>query len=77
MLLIMELNSKPLFCTIAAVEEEEEEETPWYQDIWNFIEKGECFEEVTEKDKKAIRKLLAQFIIYGGKLLKKAYNGTT
>ena len=55
--------------------EDEEEKTPWYKNIWDFIERGEYPEGSSEKDKRAIRRFTAQFIIYGGMLLKRSYKG--
>ena len=72
--LTIEQRYKPSFCTIATIEEEGDE-TPWYQDILNFIKKGEYPKETIEKDKRPIRKFFAQFIICSRKLLKKGYNG--
>ena len=47
----------------------------WYKNISDFIEKGEYPEDSSKKDKRAIRRFAAQFIICGGKLLKRSYNG--
>ena len=41
---------------------------PWYLDIWNFISEQKYSKVATEKDKRPIRRLSAQFIVDGGGL---------
>ena len=36
--LVIDQRYEPPFCMIAAIEDEEDE-VPWYKDVWNFIEK--------------------------------------
>jgi hypothetical protein len=48
----------------------------WYTDIQEYVENGRYPERATEKDKRAIRRLSAQFLICGGKLYRRSYYGT-
>ena len=47
----------------------------WFHNVWNFIKKGEYPMEATGKDKRGIRHLSAQFVIYGGRLYQSGHLG--
>ena len=74
MMLVIEQRCEPSFYMVTTIEDEDEE-TPWYKSIWDFIKRGDYPEDSSEKDKRAIRRFAAQFIICGGKWLKRSYNG--
>ena len=71
--LVIKQRDEPSYKIIAALGEEDA--LPWYLDIWNFIDNGEYRDGASNKDKKAIRKFLAQFIICAGRLWKKSCTG--
>jgi len=64
-----------LKCIMNALEQEDSDTSPWYVDVWNFIEKGQYPEGASDKDKLAIRRFSSQFFINGGVLFKRSYDG--
>jgi len=48
---------------------------PWYYDIKNVIEKGEYPEGANWKDRRALRLMAAQYILCGGDLYRRSYDG--
>ncbi|XP_058219946.1 uncharacterized protein LOC131330397 [Rhododendron vialii] len=42
---------------------------PWYYDIWRFVERGEYPADSSKKDRIALQRLTAQYIICGGKFV--------
>ena len=59
-----------------ALDEEKKTESVWFIDIQNYIAHGLYPEESLEKARRVIRRFVAQFIICGGKLYKRSYEGT-
>lgn len=59
---------------IAAIEKVQDQ-NPWDHDIWNFLEKEVYPLGANAKDKRAIQRMAAQFIICGGKLYKRGHQG--
>ena len=72
--LIIEQRDEPVYCN-AITEEEEDEELPWYTDIQRYVERQEYPEGASEKDKRAIRRLSAQYVMIWGKLYRRSYLG--
>ena len=73
--LFIEQRSQPGHCEVNALDEEEME-LPWFVVVQNFIAHGLYLEESSGKDRRAIRRFAAPFIICGGKLYKRSYEGT-
>ena len=60
--LVVKKSDYPFFEVIEVVEEEQDE-VPWYTNVWNYMEKCKYPERASKKDKKAIRRFSSQFII--------------
>ncbi|XP_058185736.1 uncharacterized protein LOC131302962 [Rhododendron vialii] len=52
--------------------DEPDDGLPWYDNIWNFVEKGEFPAEATKKDRIALQRLASQYIICGGQLYRRS-----
>ena len=74
--IFIEQRDQPGHCEVNALDEEESVELPWFVDVQNYIARGLYPEESSGKDRRAIRRFAAQFIICGGKLYKRSYEGT-
>ena len=61
--------------TEASVITVEEEEVPWYYDIMNFLEIGAHLDGVDKRKCHSIRTLATQYILCGGKLYRRSYDG--
>ncbi|KAF5933031.1 hypothetical protein HYC85_029202 [Camellia sinensis] len=72
--IIIEQKFVPAYELIVAIDEVQDK-NPWYYDIWNFLEKEACPPGENAKDKKAIRRMAAQFIVSEGKLYKRCHLG--
>ena len=66
--ILVDVKVRPLFI--------EQTNRPWFIDVQNYIARGLYPEESSGKDRRAIRRFAAQFIICGGKLYKRSYEGT-
>ena len=74
--LIIEKREKLSYCcTIAYIDGDGDGELPWYLDIWNFISEQKYLEGAIKKDKRAVRRLSAQFIIHRGELYQGSHMG--
>ena len=74
--IFIEQRDQPGHCEVNTLDEEENVELPWFVDVQNYIAHGLYPEESSGKDRRAIRRFAAQFIICGGKLYKRSYEGT-
>ena len=72
--IIIDQKFAPAYESIAAINEVQDE-NPWYYDVWNFLEKEAYPPRANAKDKRAIRRMGAQFIVCGGKLYKRGHLG--
>ena len=64
----MKLNETPAHC---AQIEDEVDGKPWYYDIWRYIKDQQYSENVSENDKRILRKLSTNFFVDGEILYKK------
>ena len=53
----------------------EEEEVPWYYDIMKFLELGAYLDGADKRECRSIRMMATQYILYGGQLYKRSYDG--
>ena len=74
--IFIEQRNYPGHYEVNALDEEESVELPWFADVQNYIAHGLYPEESSGKDRRAIRRFAARFIICGGKLYKRSYEGT-
>ncbi|XP_058217367.1 uncharacterized protein LOC131328439 [Rhododendron vialii] len=65
--LTIEQKVKPA-CECTFTEEGEDDGKPWYEDVNKFLENGEYSSKATSKDKMALRKFAARFVVRGGAL---------
>ena len=72
--IIIEQKFVPVNELIAAIDEVQDQ-NPWFYDVWNFLENEAYPPGANAKDKRAIRRMAAQFIVCGGKLYKRGHLG--
>ena len=53
----------------------EEEEVPWYYDIMKFLELGSYADGADKRERHSIRMTATQYILCGGQLYKRSYDG--
>jgi len=53
----------------------EEEEVPWYYDIIRFLELGAYSDSADKRECRSIRMMLTQYILCGGQLYRRSYDG--
>ena len=53
----------------------EEEEFPWYYDIKKFLELGAYPDGVDKIERRSIRMIAIQYILYGGQFYRRSYDG--
>ena len=53
----------------------EEKEAPWYYDIMKFLELGAYPDGVNKRERRSITMMATQYILYGGQLYKRSYDG--
>ena len=69
--LLIETRSAPAYyCLIGDIEDQDE--LPWYHDIYQFLACGTHPEAFTAKDRRALRQLSTRFIIYGDALYRRS-----
>ena len=61
--------------TKASVITVEEEQVPWYYDIMKFLEIGAYLDGIDKRKFHSIRTLATQYILCGGKLYRRSYDG--
>ena len=61
--------------TEASVMAIKEEEVPWYYDIVKFLELGAYPDGADKREHRSIRMKVTQYILCGGKLYRRSYNG--
>ena len=72
--LLIESRLVPTYCCLID-EAELDDGLPWYHDIYKFFRLGIYPEVAIAKDKRALRQLATQFMIYGETLYKRSANG--
>ena len=53
----------------------EEEEVPWYYDNMKFLELGVSLDSANKRERHLIRMMAMQYILCGGQIYRKSYNG--
>ena len=53
----------------------EEKEVPWYYDILKFLELKAYPDNADKRKRHSIRMMAAQYILYGGQLYRRSYDG--
>ena len=53
----------------------EEEEAPWYYDIMKFLEIGAYLDGANKRENHSIKMMTTQYILYGGQLYRRSYDG--
>ena len=59
---------------ICVLDDEINDGKPWYYDIRNFVENRAYPKGADKKDRKALRLLTTQYILYGGGLYRRSYD---
>ena len=71
---MIETKSVPAYyCLIGDIENQDE--LPWYHDIYQFLSCGTYPETATSKDKRALRQLATRFVICGDALYRRSPDG--
>ncbi|XP_058185726.1 uncharacterized protein LOC131302949 [Rhododendron vialii] len=73
-LIVIEQRDTSVYQHVMAIDEPDDGH-PWYYDIWRFVEKGEYPIEASKKDKVALQRMAAQYIICGGNLYRRSHCG--
>ena len=60
---------------VCVLDDEINDGKPWYYDIRNFVEDRVCLERADKKDRRALRLLATQYILCGGVLYQRSYEG--
>ncbi|XP_058189296.1 uncharacterized protein LOC131306882 [Rhododendron vialii] len=68
--IVIEQRETPVYRHVMVVDEPDDGH-PWYYDIWRFVKIGEYPIEASKKDKIALQRMAAQYIIYGGNLYRR------
>ena len=72
--LLIETRSTPAYyCLIGDIENQDE--LPWYHDIYQFLSCGAYLEIATSKDRRALRQLATRIVICGDALYKRSPDG--
>ena len=72
--LMIETRSAPAYCCLIG-DIENQDELPWYHDIYQFLSCGVYPETTTPKDRSALRQFAARFFICGDALYRRSPNG--
>nr|CAN65175.1 hypothetical protein VITISV_029768 [Vitis vinifera] len=72
--LLIESRSAPAYCCLIG-EIEDQDDLPWYHDIYQFLRSGTYPEVATAKDQRALRHLATRFVIYGDTLYRRPADG--
>ncbi|KAK5811435.1 hypothetical protein PVK06_026766 [Gossypium arboreum] len=65
----MSISEVPAHC--CNIKEEEKDDHPWYQDILRFVRNREYPKQVTENDKRTLRRLACEYVLDGDILYKR------
>ena len=72
--LLIETRSAPAYCCLIG-DIENQDEIPWYHDIYRFLSCGAYPETATAKDRRAFRQLATRFVICRDSLYKRSPDG--
>ena len=72
--LLIETRSTPAYCCLIA-DIENQDELPWYHDIYQFLSCGDYPETATSKAMRALRQLATRFVICGDALYRRSPDG--
>ena len=72
--LLIETRFVPAYCCLIG-DIENQDELPWYHDIYQFLSCGAYPEIATNKDRRALRQLATRFVICGDALYKRSPDG--
>ena len=69
--LLIESRSAPAYCCLIG-DIKNQDELPWYHDIYQFLSCGAYPEIATAKDRRALRQLTTRFVICGDALYRRS-----
>ena len=72
--LLIESRSAPAYCCLIG-EIEDQDDLPWYHDIYQFLRFGTYPEVAIAKDRRAVRNLATRFVICGDTLYRRSADG--
>ena len=72
--LLIETRSVPTYCCLIG-DYENQDELPWYHDIYQFLSCGDYPKTTASKDRRALRQLATRFVICGDSLYRRSPNG--
>ncbi|RVX14390.1 Pol polyprotein [Vitis vinifera] len=72
--LLIESRSAPAYCCLIG-KIEDQDDLPWYHDIYQFLRSGTYPEVTTAKDRRALRNLATRFVICGDTLYRRSADG--
>ncbi|XP_058219254.1 uncharacterized protein LOC131329863 [Rhododendron vialii] len=72
--IMIEQRDSPVYQHVMVINEPDDGH-PWYYDIWRFVERGEYPTDASKKDRIALQRLAAQYIICGGNLYRRSHCG--
>ena len=72
--LLIETRFVPAYCCLIG-DIENQDELPWYHDIYQFLSCGAYPETAINKDRRALRQLATRFVIYGDALYRRSPDG--
>ena len=72
--LLIETRFAPAYCCLIG-DIENQDELPWYHDIFQFLSCGDYLETATSKDRRALRQLATRFVICGDALYRRSSDG--
>ena len=72
--LLIETRSAPAYCCLIG-DIENQDELPWYHDIYQFLSCGDYPKIATSKDMRALRQLATRFVICGDALYRRSPDG--
>ena len=72
--LLIKTRSAPAYCCLIG-DIKDQDELPWYHDIYQFLSCGAYLELASSKDKRALRHLAAIFVVCGDALYRRLPDG--
>ena len=72
--LFIETRSALAYCCLIG-DIEDQDELPWYHDIYQFLSCGAYPKSASAKDRRALRQLAARFVVFGDALYKRSPDG--
>ena len=72
--LLIETRFAPAYCCLIG-DIDDQDELPWYRDIYQFLECDAYLESASAKDRRALRQLATRFVICGDALYSRLPNG--